>query len=366
MHKRLWNRWGGLLVIFLVIGGGLWWWQLRIPSITLPSRVLQVAISDDGTLSALLTDEGQIWLWPTSMAGAAEPVRFASGSFTNLALNANHTFLAAGNREGTVTLWDLSETNPPEVFSEVLGNEHRISQLAFSPDGTLLAIGGRSGRISLLNLSTKRLQRRISIPENYTVDLLVFSPDSQLLASAGSGQIAVSIWSVAHLAQLTTIDDTYPPEALTFSLNRSTDRVFSPKALAFSLDSTILTIFHGHDQIEAWELSSEQRLWRRTTLGSPTLGAFAHYGTTVIYNGSPNRSFFAGLPIIGGSDDSGLYMVRLEEWQLDHNHQQSSFYLDGELLYRHPPYVGALAITPDGRIIVSGDENGRVLRYEIP
>ena len=365
MQKRPWIPWTGLLVMLIAVSDGLGWWQSPTPSITLPSQVSEVAISDDGTLSALLTNEGQVWLWPAPLGRVAEPMLFAAGSFTTIALNANHTFLAAGDRAGTVTLWDLSETNQPEVFQEVLSIDHSISRLAFSPDGALLAIGGRAGRLSLLDLSTKRLHPHFPNPNGNTIDLLVFSPHSQFLASSGTGQIAVSVWSVANLAQLTTIDNTYPSEALIFSLDRSTNRVFSPKALAFSLDSTTLSILHGTDLIGEWALDSGQPLWRRTTLNSPTLGMFADYGKIVIYNGSPNRNFFAGLPIISGSDDPSVYLASLEGPHFPVGDWRNDIPLDEELLYRQSSYVLALAITPDGRVIVSGDRNGRVLRYEV-
>ena len=64
-------------------------------------------------------------------------------------------FLAVGNVEGAISIWDLNQYIEPSYQPMVYeGVSDLIYSLKFSPDGTFILAGDRSGAVSFLNVET--------------------------------------------------------------------------------------------------------------------------------------------------------------------------------------------------------------------
>jgi WD40 repeat protein len=103
--------------------------------------------------------------------------------------------LAAGNRYGTVRVWDIATG---KVHKTLEGLPVDVWGVAFSPDGKILAAGGgdwdQPGTIKLWDTATWR--ELGSIKTSGEVLCLAFAPDGKSLA-AGGWDKTVTLWSLA-------------------------------------------------------------------------------------------------------------------------------------------------------------------------
>jgi WD40 repeat protein len=107
-----------------------------------------LALSPDGTMLATGDNDGKIAVWSTDKAAPPAQLKCNRWAVTALAFGTNPKkapaesawVLAAGDKSGTIFIWDLADQC---LRTKCLGSLHDIYALAFSPDGTRLASGGR-------------------------------------------------------------------------------------------------------------------------------------------------------------------------------------------------------------------------------
>ena len=212
-------------------------WDLVMEPVT--SRTLQghtsgifaVAISPDGALLASGDDTGLIILWDTAtgeMVGdpltehldlitamvftpdnkrlisadrageirvwqvdSRERLHLLTGHTTTvntLALNAQGTLLAAGDRDNITRVWDLATGQP--VLPPLAGHTHWVLSAAFSPDETTLATGSRDGGIILWDLGTGRALGSPLVGGNEGwVMALAYAADGEHLLAASTTRV---------------------------------------------------------------------------------------------------------------------------------------------------------------------------------
>ncbi|PSN12115.1 hypothetical protein C7293_21525 [filamentous cyanobacterium CCT1] len=105
----------------------------------------------------------------------------------------HHRYLATGDHEGRLLLWDLRRGKLVWMFDE--DQSRGVRSLAFSPQGDLLAVGTETGQIWLWPVGTT-YQTDVLNRHQVAVGALAFSPDgSQLASGDDSGQLY--LWEVA-------------------------------------------------------------------------------------------------------------------------------------------------------------------------
>ena len=150
------------------------------------SQVKEVAFSHDGRL--LATAGQHVKLWEVSTQTEIATLHHNAYVWA-LAFSPNGRFLAAGDDEGTVKIWDVQRTT---LVTELEGDTVRVDALVFSPDGSTLASAGYHGLIKLWNISDWTLLG--TLQNRGTAYTLDFFPDGEVLAS--TGHAAVTLWSV--------------------------------------------------------------------------------------------------------------------------------------------------------------------------
>lgn len=135
--------------------------------------------------------------------GFSELPTYATGT-TKLAYFTDGTFIAAGNRESTVILWDPKSGNKLRT----LRSERCPFPVCFSPQTLQLVLSGErdsSDEIQFWDIGeTSPRKRSLSIRE-YTPSCgaVTFSPDGKILA-AGHWSGSIRLWDVQRLKRLKT------------------------------------------------------------------------------------------------------------------------------------------------------------------
>jgi WD40 repeat protein len=224
---------------------------------------------------------------------------------------------------------------------------------ALSPDGGTLALGHlpRDDQVTLLNLRTG--QRQMLPQQAGTVEGVAFSPDGQTVVTGGSDGSAI-VWNAATGELLQRLEGHTRP-------------VFAP---AFAPDGkTIFTV--GLDQsLIAWDLAGSRRLgrpFRWAPPGEPQQGA-GFVGTAlspdrrVLYRGTPDGRVLA-LGVPGGrrrwemtvwSRSRISRLLRDEARTL----QQSVKWL--ETNWGVSGAVQSIAVDPEGTMLAAADDLGEV------
>jgi WD40 repeat protein len=158
------------------------------------------------------------------------------------------------------------EAKPELVLQTGYNNFFGATRLVFSPDGRLLATGTfRTNTIKLWETATGRELRDISTGGQNTTGLspvFTFSPDSRLLAAAGSSN-SVSIWEVVSGREVQTLAGG----------QTSFISAFGIAFMAFSSDGTKLIVIS--DAIRVWDTKSWSTL---TTLSLAELNPSGYTG----------------------------------------------------------------------------------------
>ena len=187
-------------------------------------------------------DRSNLEVWSVPDGRLIQELDKPRGVVTAMATNPNGRFLAVGDANGEVYLWDLSRGVTTPSFRQEFPQLGKIDALAVSPDGTLLAIANQSHEVIEL-WDVPRRSRKHSLTRQdlrHGIWSLAFRPDGQVLAG-GSGDGKVSLWNVSNGAWLKTLK----APGIVYSL------AFSPdNALLFSAtgsnspDSSVITIWN--------------------------------------------------------------------------------------------------------------------------
>ena len=107
-------------------------------------------------------------------------------------------FVLAGTK---VTLWSLTSAEPEHVFLDLLGDgkDKTIRSLAISPDGKWVAAGDSEGTLRIWDLA-ERKERTAKKLYSTGIAQIAFSPDSQELATT-TYTSEVTIWAAVTLEQ---------------------------------------------------------------------------------------------------------------------------------------------------------------------
>ena len=259
----------------------------------------------------------EIW----SLSNLERPVktlRGPTGNVWSLAASPDGRFLAAGDQDAVVTVWDL-ETG--EVRYSLHGHSFRIWALTFSPDGTLLASGSHDATIKLWDMATGM---EVGILEGHEswIRCLTFTPDGELLASS-SCDGTVRVWDPETLRQLVRI-------------KAGADGIYS---LSFSPDGQYLAWGNYEGEIKLYQVGS----WQEVRVFGP-----GEHRSIYAICFSPDGEHLA----------TGGFTRRLQIWRV----------ADGELLSEyegHTAQIWGVAYFPGGDWIVTTSKDGTCRVWEL-
>jgi WD40 repeat protein len=154
------------------------------------SRLRCMALSPDGRLLAAGIRDARppgsekhspvVRVWKLDGGGEAAISRHAA-DVVALEFSPDGKRLASTTRQGVVKLWDTT------TFAEVgayAGRDDTVDLVAFAADGKTLAAGAATGLVSLWDVASGRTEATLT--HFGGMNMMQFSPDGTLLATAGS------------------------------------------------------------------------------------------------------------------------------------------------------------------------------------
>jgi WD40 repeat protein len=152
--------------------------------------VMAADFTPDGKKLITVGDDGDINIWDLAKAGKLERSLPASPSLRAAAIAPTGNWVAVGDRQGKVRVFDIVTDAPRLEFQQ----ETTVTALAFSADGMSVASGGTDGKIALWVIPDNGEGRRRTTLPGHTgpVYSLAFSPHGEQLASSGwDGKVIV-------------------------------------------------------------------------------------------------------------------------------------------------------------------------------
>ncbi|MGI5864797.1 MAG: protein kinase domain-containing protein [Myxococcales bacterium] len=354
-----------------------------------------VIYSPDGKTLATSGKSGHILLWSAADGARIAELSGHEGLVRGLAFSPDGALLASAGADRTIRIWDLARR---EERALLIGHEAEVRAVVFSRDGSRLFSGGidrslrvwdpatrQSSTLARLPFSIRALAlspdgERIAIAcDEPTVNVLdartgepdlmlggnasfvrqvAWSPDGSMLASAGLDR-TVRVWNSLSGEPIATLEEhqaiasgvAFSPDGSTlasaaFDGSLRTWRIRPSPLLglaasgtplhevAFSPDGRRLATSSRDGTLRVWDLETKRELG--AFRGELTMDVEVSFG--------PDGALLAGA---GGV---------VEIWSVE----------TGKLVRRLPLEMGSSArISPDGRIVATGEETGRVTLWEL-
>ncbi|MDT3445595.1 WD40 repeat domain-containing protein [Pseudofrankia sp. BMG5.37] len=192
-------------------------------------KITQVELQPRMTLGRGLNDEIQMWDVGARRSIASlnrdTAIITDTGNVTTVAYAPDGVTLATGRWDGTIQLRD---TTTLRLTTTLAGHTSPVGALAFSPNGQTLASGGRNRdyalsmpslhgngaeeaqSVRLWDLASGQLRGHPLAGHTNSAGVVAFSPDSQILAAAGTMPNAFSthLWDTATGQRITTLRPT--------------------------------------------------------------------------------------------------------------------------------------------------------------
>lgn len=306
-------------------------WQLchsDLQTLSLPDEIWTVAYSADGQRLAAGSRDGTISLWQARTANAPRTFKAHDGSVNALAFLPDSRTLVTGGDDHQLKLWD---TLTGEPLAELGNHANEVHSVVVAPKRQWLISGSEEdGTVKIWGMSSRQLLGTFSTDEETMVSLAL-SPDEKTLA-LGSRLGSVELWELKSPTQarrLTVLDNQLDGTPV--------------NALSFSPDGRWLAAVRADETIKFW-----------TSQGQPAPFSFNKPGTALAF--APAGTRFA----LAQADKS----VRLWDWNPRSGPQPSSEDFKDEFK-GHVGLIRALTFAPDGLSLATGGQDHFLKRWAL-
>ncbi|PSB02327.1 WD40 repeat domain-containing serine/threonine-protein kinase [Merismopedia glauca] len=273
---------------------------------------------------------------------------------SSLAMSQNSDFLANGDADTKIKIWDLKTKQLRRSFN---GDNFPIEALAVTPDGRMVAGAAHNGKLKIWDVTAGQLKREMG-GRNYPFNTLTFSPDGQTLVGANTDN-AIEIWN-------------WQTGKLVRTLKDHTDLINS---VVISPDGQTLISGSADNSIKLWDFKTGEL---KTTLVGHSEGikslAITPDGKTLV-SGSSDRTIklwdlAAGemrKTLVGHSGAIDSLAISADEKTLASGSSDNTIKLwnleTGAIettLLGHNRTVSFLSVTSNGKTLVSGSQDGQI------
>jgi WD40 repeat protein len=318
-----------------------------------PNRSIQsLAFSPDGGLLAAGDSENNLRLYDAGSLKESKLLNGHQDTIAAIAFSADGKLVASGDVGGRIRIWDIARGKETLQIDSL----HAIQHVAVQ--GQKILLGGANGVVRHADLLTGKVLQRFKGPE-VSINP-VFSPDAKLLAYyIPEREAPPQLWDAVNEKALpplkgvaTATSFVFSPDGRRLMLSHgdeNTLQMWDPRsgemlsvlgknseALAFSPDGRTLLIEEAGGSLGVWELAAG-----KARLRVPGMSI----GKTLAL--SPN-----GRQVANATSE----IIRL--WSLTNGKVERA-------LASHTAQVNALAYSPDGTRLASGDRDGGILLWDL-
>ena len=311
-----------------------------------------LAFSPDGNTLASGSTDGTIRFWDVA-AGTPldERITGHTQSMKTVAFFRDSSTLASAAFNGEITFWDVETAQKSAVQNS--GHRDWYSTIAFSPDGTKLVSAASEGSIIFSGISITNPDNLIRLTDVWTGDELatlpkharelIFSPDNRTKTVATTAGRDIRLWNTE------TGDELVIPvlDALSLGMHDNPPTILE---LAFSPDGRWLVSGTTEGEIRMWDVATGEAL---TVFAEPTEQENLGHISALAF--SPDRALLA----------AGTHGY-IHLWDVHTGHKRSSIHTvhkRGRTTFHDRP--GSLVFSPDGAILVSGQNSGTIQLWDV-
>ena len=336
------------------------------------AQITALDISPDGRMILAGNSEGNLWLIDPETENSIQILGHHSPGISAAKFAPNGRMVVSGSSEGSLKLWDIHPRrelkSPRGHNSKVITAEFNLTSdrilscaadgtvrmwntesnliktsriahsadvhaAAFSSDERFIITGSRDQTLKKAWISSGRIINSFE-GRSSRIHSVVFSPDGRLLLSSMRGQ--VNCWDLttgrlkrifkASLYQEDPKKDFSDSHPLSMSLN----------SVGFSPDGRLVVYLGSDGTYHTWDIETGKEV--------KTTKQYATKLSTVAY--SPDKNYYA----------RGTRLIHIRNTGND----RITSTLDG-----HKKWITALAYSPDGRSILSGDAGGNLILWNI-
>ncbi|MBN1174449.1 MAG: trypsin-like peptidase domain-containing protein [Micromonosporaceae bacterium] len=254
----------------------------------------------------------------------------AGGTF--MAFSPRAPLLAVSDQDGT-TIWDVGDPTRPARQATIGDAVEDTMTPVFTADGRFLAIANNNHDLQIWDLlNPRRPTHQVTIGANAAS--AAFSPDRRSLVVGSHGN-EVTLWEISDI----TAPRLLPGPRISKNAEYHTDSILS---VAFSADGRILASGDADEAVALWDSSDTHDVSEQAFL-------FEQPATKVAIN---QRS-----PQLATRNSRGLALI----WDITYPAHPTS------LVTLTPQVNGtwAIAISPDGSVVVTGDNSGIVALWDV-
>jgi RNA polymerase sigma factor (sigma-70 family) len=367
-----------------------------------------LAVAPNAKLIASAGQDGQIRLWDPATGADACPLPGHKYAVWSVALSADATYAVTAGWDNTVRWWDA--TTGAERRSVTVADG--VHGLVLSPDGKVVLAATEEGKLLMWDRETGR-PVPADLPSEAKCEQLSFTPDGKHLIASSGPKVTIWEWPALKLARsidLPKPDKKALPDPPGNAENQCQVAAVSPDA------RWLVTIAHcywyrerdglrygyaSHGVVDVWDFATGKRLRRlaesQGTFRTGTFTADGRFvligagGTIIQMDGSEGETFQGETTLldpIAGRVVRSFDVPPIPE-RVSHRYSgTSALSPDGRTLYvsyntgeivcyevatgkprrtltGHRGYIGGLALSADGRRLLSGSHDGTALVWDV-
>jgi WD40 repeat protein len=323
-----------------------------------------------------------------------------AGQATHVAFSPDGKRIASASTDTTVKVWDA--TLGQELLT-LRGHKHYVLSVAFSPDGRRIVSGSQDRTVRVWDADTGR-QTLLIEGHTDSVNDVAFSPDGKRVLSASSDCL-IKLWDAAngqvthtlqgHRAPVRAVDVTQDGARVASASDDTTVRVWNAASgqeaavlkghggevwgVGFSPDGSKLASSGTDRQVKIWDVATGKESLTITGHSSTVRSvAFTPDGKRVVsasdeklikvWDLANGGALLTLKGQVAGQAKHAVFspdgkrlasaIARPAIWNLNADHE-------GTILSGPGSDIWTVALSPDGKTIVSGDTDGAIKRWDV-
>jgi WD40 repeat protein len=291
-----------------------------------------LSFTPDGTVLASAggnASDFAIYLWDVVNNQSLGTLDGHTGIVWDVDFSPNGQYLASVSSDATLKVWDWR--NKTIVFTQNYPGQ--VISVRFSPDGQSLAVGGVDGvknqiaYAAVWTYSVGSWQPLVKFPEYVNILALAYSPRGGTLVGGGSSR-NVQVWRASDGAPVYTLSHAHQVMNAAVSPDGST--------LATATCITVVNYDCTEGGVWLWNLPSGKLIQK--------LGNFPNEVERVAFTTD-------GSNLVAGSRDGTLRFYPVTDYA-------------APIQYQSPGGISAMALSPDGGYLATGNDNGEVFIWK--